>query len=46
MAVLWEVLDVSRSGFYAYAYRQAAPQIDSDEVALLARVKTIQAETG
>ena len=46
IAVLCEVLDVSRSGFYAYAHQQAAPQIDRDEVALLARVKAIHAETG
>jgi transposase InsO family protein len=45
IAVLCEVLDVSRSGFYAYAQQQAAPQIDRDEVALLARVKAIHAET-
>jgi len=46
IAVLCEVLDVSRSGFYAYAHQQAAPRIDRDEVALLARVKAIHAETG
>jgi transposase InsO family protein len=45
-AVLCAVLDVSRSGFYAYAQQQAAPRIDRDEVALLARVKAIHAETG
>jgi putative transposase len=45
IAVLCEVLDVSRSGFYAYAQQQAAPQIDRDEVALLARVKAIHVET-
>jgi putative transposase len=45
VAVLCEVLDVSRSGFYAYAQRQAAPRISHDEVALLARVKAIHAET-
>jgi putative transposase len=45
VAVLCEVLEVSRSGFYAYAQRQAVPQINGDEVALLARVKAIHAET-
>ena len=45
VAVLWEVLEVSRSGFYAYVQRQAAPRIDRDEVALLARVQAIHAET-
>jgi putative transposase len=43
---LCEVLDVSCRGFYAYAHQQAAPRIDRDEVALLARVKVIHAETG
>jgi putative transposase len=46
MAVLCEVLAVSRSGFYAYAHQHAAPRIDRDEVALLARVKAMHAETG
>jgi putative transposase len=45
VAVLCEVLEVSRSGFYAYVQRHAAPRIDRDEVALLARVKAIHAET-
>jgi putative transposase len=45
VAVLCEVLDVSRSGFYAYVQRQAVPQINGDEVALLARVKAIHTET-
>jgi putative transposase len=45
VAVLCEVLEVSRSGFYAYVQRQAAPRIDRDEVALLARVQAIHAET-
>jgi putative transposase len=45
IAVLCEVLDVSRSGFYAYAQQQAAPQIDRDELALRARVKAIHVET-
>jgi putative transposase len=45
VAVLCEVFDVSRSGFYAYWPRRAAPPIEHDEVALLARVKAIHAET-
>jgi putative transposase len=45
IAVLCEVLDVSRSGFYAYGQRQAAPWRDRDAVALLARVRAIHAET-
>lgn len=45
VAVLCEVFDVSRSGFYAYVQRHAAPTIERDEVALLARVKAIHAET-
>jgi putative transposase len=46
LAVLGEVLEVSRSGLYASAQRQAAPRRDRDEVALLARVNAIHAETG
>jgi hypothetical protein len=46
IAALCEVLAVSRSGFYAYAIQQAAPRMDRDEVALLARVKAMHAETG
>lgn len=45
VAVLCEVLEVSRSGFYAYVQRPAAPRIDRDEVALLARVQAIHAKT-
>jgi transposase InsO family protein len=45
IAVLCEVLDVSRSGFYAYAHRQAAPYRDHDAAALLARVRAIHTET-
>lgn len=45
IAVLCEVLEVSRSGFYTYAQRQAAPGRDPDEVVLLARVRAIHAET-
>jgi putative transposase len=46
VAVLCEVLAVSRSGFYTYMQRQAAPTIKRDEWAELARVKAIAAETG
>ena len=45
VAVLCEVFEVSRSGFYSYVQRHAAPTIERDEVALLARVKAIHAET-
>ena len=45
VAVLCEVCDVSRRGFYSYVQRHAAPTIERDEVALLARVKAIHAET-
>ena len=45
LVVLCEVLDVSRSGFYAYAQRQAAPCKDHDAAALLARVRAIHIET-
>ena len=45
IAVLCEVLDVSRSGFYAYAHRQAARYRDHDAAALLARVRAIHTET-
>lgn len=46
VAVLCEVLAVSRSGFYTYMQRQAAPTIKRDEWEALARVKAIAAETG
>ena len=46
VAVLCEVLAVSRSGFYPYMQRQASPTIDRAEVEGLARVKAIAAETG
>ena len=36
---------MSRSGFYDYVSRQAQPQIDAQEVTLLARVKEIAAST-
>jgi putative transposase len=45
VSVLCEVMQVSRSGFYAYQQRQAYPVIDPDKGALLARVKAIAAET-
>jgi putative transposase len=45
VAVLCEVFDVSRRGFYSYWPRHAVPAIERDEVALLARVKAIHAET-
>jgi putative transposase len=45
MAVLCAVLDVSRSGFYASAHRQAARYRDHDAAALLARVRAIHTET-
>jgi transposase InsO family protein len=40
-----EVLQVSRSGFYAYVHRPAAICVGADEVVLVARVKAIAAET-
>jgi putative transposase len=45
VAVLCEVLDVSRSGFYEYLPRHAKRSIDAEEVALFTRVKAIAAET-
>jgi putative transposase len=45
VAVLCEVFDVSRSGFYASVQRQAAPAMHRDEVALRARVQAIHGET-
>ena len=46
VAVLCEVFEVSRSGFYAYVERHASPTIDRQEVELVARVKAIAAKTG
>jgi putative transposase len=46
VAVLCEVFEVSRSGFYAYLQRHAASTIDRQEVELVARVKAIAAQTG
>lgn len=45
VSVLCEVLDVSRSGFYAYLPRHAKGSVDAEEVALLTRVKAIATET-
>jgi putative transposase len=46
VAVLWEVVEVSRSGFYASLHRQATSPIDREEVELVARVKAIAAQPG
>jgi putative transposase len=45
ITVLCEVLEVSRSGFYTYLYRQKTSVIDVAEGALVARVKAIAAQT-
>jgi putative transposase len=45
VSILCRVLAVSRSGFYAYVQRQTAPCRGAEEVALVARVKAIAAET-
>jgi putative transposase len=45
VSVLCEVMQVSRSGFYAYAHRQAHRTLDRVKLELLARVKAIAAET-
>jgi putative transposase len=45
VSVLCEVLNVSRSGFYAYLPRHAKASVDAEEVALLTCVKAIAAET-
>jgi putative transposase len=45
VSVLCEVMQVSRSGFYAYAHRQAHRTLDRVKWELLARVKAIAAET-
>ena len=45
MSVLCEVMQVSRSGFYAYEHRQAHRTIDRAKLELLARVKAIASET-
>ena len=46
IAVLCEVLEVRRSGFYAYRQGQATAEIDVAEVTLVARVKAIATQTG
>lgn len=45
VTVLCEVLEVSRSGFYAYLQRHASSPIDRQGVELTARVKAIAAQT-
>jgi putative transposase len=45
VSILCEVLQVSRSGFYAYVQRQTSRCVDAEEVALVARVQAIAAET-
>jgi putative transposase len=44
--MLCEVLEVSRSGFYDYVERCKTGGVDAEEMRMLARVKTIHAETG
>ena len=46
VAVLCEVCDMSRSGFSSYVQRQAAPTIERDKVALLARVQALIRRAG
>ena len=45
VSVLCAVLEVSRSGFYTYVQRHASVRAQEAEVALLARVKAIAAQT-
>jgi len=45
VAVLCAVLEVSRSGFYAYMQRQVCGRAERHELALLAQVKAIAAKT-
>jgi len=45
VSVMGEVLQVSRSGFYAYVQRHASAGIGAEEVALCARVQAIAAAT-
>jgi putative transposase len=45
VAVLCEVLEVSRSGFYAYRQRQGPAGEGRDELVLIAQVKAIAAKT-
>jgi transposase InsO family protein len=46
VSVLCEVLEVSRSGFYADRQGQATIAIDVSEITLVARVKAMAAQTG
>jgi len=46
VAVLGDVFEVSRSGFYASLHRQAASPIAREEGELVARVKAMAAQTG
>jgi putative transposase len=45
ISVMGEVLQVSRSGLYAYVQRQASADGGAEEAALLTRVQAIAAET-
>ena len=45
VSVLCAVLGVSRSGLYAYLPRHAKSAIDAEQVALVARIKAIAAQT-
>jgi putative transposase len=45
VSVMGEVLQVSRSGFYAYVQRQASADGGAEEAALLTRGQAIAAET-
>ena len=45
VSVLCEVLQVSRSGFYAYVQRQTSSCVEAEEAPLVARVRAIAAET-
>jgi putative transposase len=45
VAVRCEVLEVSRSGFYAYWPRQATTEVEAEAVTFVARVQAIAADT-
>jgi transposase InsO family protein/transposase-like protein len=45
VSLLCEVMQVSRSGFYAYEQRQAHTTVDRDARGVLARIKAIAADT-
>jgi transposase-like protein len=45
VSVMCEVMQVSRSGFYAYVQRQASTDGGAEEAALLTRVQAIAVET-